>query len=799
MTIVGQGLTDFYKLREATIGVGREEQQPQKINDSIDATDIFDDPLVQQSFIKSSNNGASKETTLLLDGVRCSACIWLLEQTLSTLPGMEAATVSYATRRAQIRWNPKLIQISRILKAVKRIGYGAWPADPRHLDMLRKNERREALWRLFVAGFGMMQVMMYALPVYLSDTGDMSWDAEQLMRWASLILTVPVILYSAGPFFKGAFRDIRAGRTGMDVPVALGIAIGFIGSSYATVVGAGAVYFDSITMFVFLLLGGRYLELLGRQRATQALDHLCRLIPIHAHRLPNRMEGEQPEAVPAAALSRGDLVLVKPGETLPADGILVTSEAELNEALITGESKPVRRAVGANVIAGSVNVGGAFLLNVERIGSETIISSIERMVTSASTQRSRLIDIADRMASAFVLSVIVLAAITAAFWWSAGAEKAIWVAVSVLVATCPCAFSLAAPVALTMANGELIKFGIASGKGHLIEVLAKATDFILDKTGTVTQGDLTVSEVSLLQNRSEIDVLTIAAALESRSEHPLARAFSRLASQKNLELPLVSEVRNYPGQGIEGRVTGQKYRIGTREFVHSISAGIETTSNKTPDILQVEDERILLGDRTGTIAFFKLIDPLRPGTVETIRRMHRESIRIHLISGDSKSEVRRVAEACAIDEWRARVLPIGKQDYLAGLKGAGGLVVMVGDGINDAPVLAAADASLAMGSGASLSQLSADGVILGGRFESIFESVRISRKAIRIMRQNLAWSFAYNFLVLPLAIAGWLSPWIAGLGMSFSSLIVVLNALRIGRSDVTTRDSAERSSMQVPA
>lgn len=794
MTIVGQGLADFYKLRDSTGNVGRNESQAAA--DVPDATAIFDDPLVQQSFIKTANDGASCETTLLLEEVRCSACIWLLEQTLSTLPGMEAATVSYATRRAQIRWNPNLTRISRILKAVKRIGYGAWPADPRHLDMLRKNERRGALWRLFVAGFGMMQVMMYALPVYLSDSGDMPWDAEQLMRWASLILTVPVVLYSAGPFFRGAIRDLRAWRAGMDVPVAMGIAIGFSASAYATLVGAGSVYFDSITMFLFLLLAGRYLELLGRQRATQALDHLSRLMPVHAHRLPNGIAGEQSEAVPAAALRKGDLVLVRPGETLPADGILVTTEAQLNEALITGESRPVQRSEGDGVIAGSVNIGGPLFVRVERIGSDTVISSIERMVTSASAQRSRLIDIADRTAGAFVLSVILLAAISAAFWWSAGAERAIWVAVSVLVATCPCAFSLATPIALTIANGELVKLGIASGKGHLIETLARATDFILDKTGTVTQGDLTVAEISVVQNNTENGALTIAAALESRSEHPLAHAFGRIANQRQLVLPLVTEVKNYLGQGIEGCIAGRKYRIGTPEFSRAISADIQPAYCDTPDQLDVED-RIVLGDTEGDVAFFRLVDPLRPGAAETIGKIREAGIRVHLVSGDSVPEVKRIADACGIDVWRGRALPLDKQDYLASLKDSARLVVMVGDGINDAPVLAAADASLAMGNGASLSQLSADGVILAGRFDSIYESVRVSRKTLRIMRQNLVWSLAYNLLVLPAAIAGWLSPWMAGLGMSLSSVVVVLNALRIARQDRPSGESRDSLSVRI--
>ena len=387
-----------------------------------------------------------------------------------------------------------------------------------------------------------------------------------------------------------------------------------------------------------------------------------------------------------------------------------------------------------------------------------------------------------------MLSVIALAVIAAAFWWSAGPDKAIWVAVSVLVATCPCAFSLATPIALTVANGELVRLGIASGKSHVVETLARATDIIFDKTGTVTLGELTVTEIFCFGQTSEALALQLAVALESRSEHPVARAFGRIGKSRAIAAPVVSGIKAFPGRGVEGEISGRVYRIGTLDFVQSLSSdGISPDSSliggKQPPNLA--DECIVLGDASGLMAMFQLADILRPRAVETIRQVREAGIQVHMISGDSAPEVKRIADACGISLWQGRALPRDKQNYLSELKSAGKLVVMVGDGVNDAPVLAAADASLAMGSGASLSQLSADAVILGGRFDSIASAVSVSRKTMQVIRQNLVWSFMYNLLVLPPAIAGWLSPWMAGIGMSLSSVLVVLNALRITRRTST--------------
>lgn len=776
MTILGQGLGDFYRLRSSLAAV----DPGVAVAPDIGGLELYDDPLIQRTFVTRSADGASCEATLLLEGVRCSACVWLLEKTITALPGIQAVGVSYSTRRAILRWDSRMLRVSQILSAIKGIGYDAWPADPQHIDTVRRKERRDALWRIFVAGFGMMQVMMYALPTYLADAGDMTWDVEQLMRWASCLVTLPVVVYSAGPFFAGAIRDLRAGRAGMDVPVSLGVGIGFVASLYATVIGQGAVYFDSIAMFVFLLLGGRYLELLGRQKATGALDHLGRLKPMRANLVTGKIEEGQSELVSAVSLVPGQTVVVKPGELVPADGQLLSVDAELDESLMTGESRPMRRTQGEFIVAGAVNVGSPIFMRVERIGSETVISSIERMVNRANGEMSRLADLANRAAGYFVLLVLFLSVIAAGFWWQVGAEKAIWVAISVLVATCPCAFSLATPVALTVAGGEFARRGVATGKSHLIETLSRSTDVVFDKTGTLTRGEPTISSVSDLRGLGEARIIEIARALESGTEHPVARALGKLAAQFKLNATVAHELRTFPGRGVEGCVDGELYRVGTLSFVaESFPAGSAAAVISGSAI----DDGVFVGDRAGLVGKFSTGDSHRPEAPWVVANLRALGLRVHMLSGDSTGEVRRVALLCGIDSYQARVLPGEKQSFVTGLRSCGKSVVMIGDGLNDAPVLAAADASFAMGSGAILSQLSADAVILGGSLESVTGAIQLSRQTMAIIRQNIAWSFAYNLLVLPAALAGWLSPWMAGLGMSVSSLVVVLNALRIGRSD----------------
>jgi P-type Cu2+ transporter len=766
-TIVGQGLGEYYRFREAPTGRRA----------GVDAcVDGYDDPGFQASFVRDAPAG-TREAALLLDGVRCSACVWLTEQTVRKLPGVVAASVNYATRRATVRWTPAALGLSDILAAIARIGYQAFPYDAQRLDAIHRSERRRALWRLFVAGFGMMQVMMYAVPAYIAGEGTMSADVAQLLRWASFVLTLPVVAYAAQPFFAGAWRDLRAGRLGMDVPVALGIAIAFAASLWATLQGAGEVYYDSIAMFVFLLLAGRYLELEARQRAAGALGHLARLAPAFAERLSGFPGTLATDRVAAAALQPGDLILVKPGETLAADGTVVRGRGAVAEAILTGESEPRTKAPGSRVIGGSVNLAEPLVVRVDRIAGDTVLAGIVRLVERAMAERQPLVELADRYAHWFVLAVLVVAAATAIAWLQLDPSRALWVTVSVLVVTCPCALSLATPVALTVATGELARRGFVVTRGHAIETLARASDVVLDKTGTLTHGDLRVVSAAVLGDVPLDACLALAAALEQASEHPAARAI--LLRAEGISPRVAISVSNQPGAGVEGVIDGRRYRIGAPAFCSALAGP------PSPDAFEAEAGSVAALARDGEwLARFELGDTVKRDAGSLIRALAAVGKRVHLLSGDAPAAAERVATALGIANVCAGADPDAKRAYVRRLKDGGALVAMVGDGVNDAPVLAQADVSVAMGQGADLAQARADAVLVSGELAGLGDAFRLSVRAMRIVRENLGWAIAYNLVAVPAAAAGLVTPWLAGLGMAGSSAAVVLNALRLRRPSI---------------
>ena len=771
--IVGQGLDDYYRLRDAV--PARAGEVDDGFNPDLS---LYDEPLLQSRFVREVNG--NPEAELLLEGIRCAACAWLIEQTLLRTPGVTGVEVNYTSHRARVRWDGAKTKLSALLSALRRIGYRAWPYEEGRLALIEKGERRSAIWRLFVAGFGMMQVMMYAVPVYLADEGSMSADIEQLMRWASLLLTLPVMVYAAAPFFKGALRDLRLARLGMDVPVAIGIAVAFGASVWATISASGAVYFDSVTMFVFLLLAGRYLELLARQSAGRTLQHLARLAPETAQRFTSGVTGDT-ETVARALLAPGDRVLVRPGDTLPADGLLESDRATLSEALLSGESRPIAKAAGAALIGGAVNSGSAFTMRVTRVGADTALAAIMQLMERAAAERPRWVELAQRAAAWFVAVILLLALGAGLAWSQIDPSRALWIAVSVLVVTCPCALSLATPVALTVATGEMARRNLIVTRGHAIEALAAATDLIFDKTGTLTSGEMHLLESLPLaagtpRGRSMEACLAIAAAMERSSEHPLARALLDAAGSR--PLPLTGDSVNTPGAGIAARVLDRNYRIGRADFVaalHGQPAPIAW--------LHTTDSVVWLGDETGWLAAFRIGDSLRPDAAPAIAALRQRGYRVHLLSGDDEAVARRTAAILGIsaDLVSAPASPAQKQAYVQALQSRGARVAMVGDGVNDAPVLAQADVSVAMGGGSDLARIRADAVLLSDSLEDLAAGFAVARRSQAVIRQNLAWALGYNLLVIPIALAGWVTPWIAGIGMSASSLLVVLNALRIRR------------------
>jgi len=758
-TIVAAGFEKYYAARSSA-GVRPEALPP---------PEVYDDPAAQREFVAAPGEHL-REATLILDRIRCAACLWLNEQALRRQPGVLRADVNFTTQRALVTWDPRQTRLSKILEAIRAVGYDAYPFDPRRGDALARGERRRALWRLFVAGFGAMQVMMYAWPAYIdAGAGTLSTGAEGLMRWASLALTTPVLLFACGPFFSGAWQDAKRRRISLDTPIALGLAAGFAASTWATVTGSGAVYFDSIAMLAFLLLGARTAELFARQRAGRELDRLARWMPFFALRL----QGGASERVAAHALAPGDRVLVSAGERIPADGVVEEGASSADESLLTGESRAVEKRPGAALVGGSVNLEQALTMRVTRAGADTQAAAIGRLVERAAASRPRLVERADRLAHA--LTCVVIA--TAALAWLASGE--VWVAVAVLVATCPCALALAAPIVLTRAGAQLLARGAALTRSSALEALQRATDVVLDKTGTLTQGRPAVARVVRLADEEELRCRELAAALEASSTHPLARAFRTVGQG-----PALRDLRNEAGHGVEARIDGRLVRVGSRRFCAGIAGGLAPEAGA----------QVYLAEEGRWLAAFFVEDALRPEAAEVVRSLAASGLRVHLLSGDDPDLVGELARRLGIETWAGGATPEDKFDYVARLQSAGRVVAMVGDGLNDAPVLARADASVAMGAGADAAQLQADVVLTGDRLGALQEVFALSCGAMRLVRQNLAWALAYNAVALPAAALGWIGPWEAAIGMSASSFIVVLNALRPLVKDDTWKAASLSSS-----
>jgi Cu2+-exporting ATPase len=674
------------------------------------------------------------ETALALERVRCAACLWLIEQVLRRDPGVTRCEVNYATRRAHVAWDPARASLASIVGAIRAVGYDAAPYEPRRQHALERRERRAELWRLFVAGFGAMQVMMYAFPAYVDE---LSPEAAQVMRCASLVLTTPVLVFSCAPFFAGALRELRLRRIGLDTPIALGLAFGFAASAWATLTGTGEVYFDSISMLAFLLLGARYLEGVARRRAAAALDPLLK-------------------CESRTRISPGDIISVAPGERIPADGVVVEGISSADEALLTGESRPVPKRAGDQLAAGSVNLAQPLVMRVTRTGTDTRAAAIARLAERGAASRPRLVEAAGRVAR-HLTWVIVLAASVAGTYYSD-----VWIAVAVLVVACPCALALAAPVVFTRASGALLARGVLLTRALSLEALGRVTDVVLDKTGTLTAGRVTLKQVTPLGDLGAHQCLELAAALEATSRHPVARAFSERTTK------VVNSPRNVPGQGIEALAAGERVRIGSAAFC------AELCGNPPP----VCAASVYLAGERGWMAAFQLEDRLRPDAAALIAQLRARGLKVHLASGDRAELAAALGQALWIEQAAGAMTPQDKYQYVEALQREGAVVAMVGDGLNDAPVLARADVSFAMGSGADLAQLRADFVLLADSLDGIVLSMNTARRAMRLVRQNVAWALAYNAVALPLAASGWIGPWEAALAMGASSLTVLVNALR---------------------
>jgi P-type Cu2+ transporter len=711
------------------------------------------------------------DSHVVIQGMHCAACAFTVEEALMSVPGVQSVEVNAATHRAKVVWSEGQVKPSAWMAAINKAGYGALPAADSSLRQARHEEGRRALWRWLVAGFCMMQVMMYAYPAYVAQDGDITPDMVFLLRWASWVLTLPVVLFSCGPFFSNALRDIRAQRVSMDLPVALGMLITFLLSSVATFEPEGVfgaeVYYDSLTMFVFFLLTGRWLELRVRDRTAGALEALM-------NRLPDSVERQLPsgefERVAVRRVMVGDVIRVSPSESFPADGVILQGQTLADEALLTGESRPQARAVGDSVVAGSHNLSGIVTVRVVQVGEGTQFSQIVSLMENASLQKPRLAQLADRIAKPFLIGVLVLAALSAVYWWPTNPGHALMVAVAVLVVTCPCALSLATPAAMLAAAGNLARHGVLVRNLQALESLAEIDTVIFDKTGTLTQDGQRITQVMTAEGVTPDYALGLAAALARHSLHPLSRALVKAYEGSGSgAAPDAQDVNERIGLGLEGRVDGL-LRLGSVAFCTPKTKGI-------PDHAQVC--QVHLCTENEWIASWQLSEDVRADAVQTVQALKNLNVDVWLLSGDRPESALHVAQEVGISQAFGACTPQDKLSRMQAAQSQGARVAMVGDGLNDGPVLAGAHVSMAFGNAVPLAQSKSDLVLMGGSLLVVAQSVKLARHTLRVVKQNLVWAAAYNALCVPLAVVGLLPAWLAGLGMALSSLWVVLNSLRL--------------------
>lgn len=758
-TIRAEGLTGFYQFRTEPAVTPKElsDSERNRIRE-------LDHPLVQKSFV--SPVTAGQEATLLVSGITCAACIWLLENHMAKQPGVVSFSVNHSTQRARLVWNPEHSKLSQLLIAVHELGYRARPYQADEAEKALKAEHRSALIRLAVAGIGSFQSMMLAFPLYFELVSDLSPEFVSFFRWFSLLVATPVVLYSARPFFTNALRDIRSRHLTMDVPVATAIGLAYVASAWVTVFGGEEVYFESVCMFTFFLQLGRYIEMQARYRAGLTGNALAGFQPTVA----NRVRGDDSEVVATQDLVAGDVIRIRPGETLPADGVIVSGHSTLNEAALTGEYLPETRREGDPVHAGSINGENPLEIEVRRAGAQTRLSGILRVLDRVQAEKPPVALTADRIAGVFVSRVLILAPLIWIGWWLAGADNAFDITLSVLVVTCPCALSLATPTAITSATMRLRKLGFLPTRGHTLESLNAIDTVIFDKTGTLTRGELSLVDTRVFGTLDVDRCLQLAASLENHSEHPIARVFHPISGGS-----AARQVQNHLGGGLSGEVDGVRLYIGHRDFVK------DKVNRPAPETDSSHGMEIWLATNDDWLARFTLDDEPRPDASEAVQALQRAGMRTILLSGDRSGHVEQIARRLGIDEAIGQASPEDKLQVLETLRDEGRHIMMVGDGLNDLPSMAGAGVSVAMGTAADLTQLKADAVLLSGQLTQLPEALKASQDTRRVIRQNMAWALTYNVCALPLAAAGLVPPWLAAIGMSLSSLVVVLNAMRLGR------------------
>ncbi|MEH6910657.1 MAG: heavy metal translocating P-type ATPase [Oceanicoccus sp.] len=770
-TIVASGLSSYYQYRTVS------DFAPD--SDTIKETfAAFDDAEFQHRYVTTSPGGENTlaTTQLLIGGIHCAACIWLLEKYLGNMPGIEKASVSLSEQKAVISWRVGELALSDVCSAIASLGYLPEPYNDDHVQQLQRRENHLALRRLGIAGIGMMQVGMFAIALYAGALQSIEIEYRDFMRWVSLLVATPVVCYSAQPFFVGAWRGIKMKSPGMDLPVALAIGLAYLASAKATITGMGDVYFDSATMFTFFLLAGRYMELRARHFGGRSSNDLNSLLPATVSRIVDRSRAE---TVSLFKVSVGDILRIKTGQVIPADGVVIEGYSGVDESQMTGEFSLQTKSAGDSLLAGTLNGTGVLTMEVRATGAGLKLQSINQLLLKAQSQKPAVSLLVDQIARYFVVGVLLITVLTYIFWmsYSAGtySNQAFWVMLSVLVISCPCALSLATPAALTAATNYLRRRGLLVTAQHVWEVMPKITDVVCDKTGTLTEGRLSISDTVSLGELSSLQCLAIAATLESYSEHPIAGAFSSAIIDSEQGLLPASSIELCHGQGVQGTVDGVHYCLGGSQFSASVFDQVDAQLPAE----HAAGQWLLLSCKQRPVCWFRLTDTVREGAGELISNFKQRGLRVHMLSGDSSGAAKLLANQLGIETCVEGANPQEKLDYIHSIQNSGRKVLMLGDGINDVPVLAGADISVAMVNASNLAKTQTDSILLSGDLNGVLVLMDLAIRTGRVIRQNLAWALAYNLLAIPLAAMALIPPYAAAIGMSVSSLVVIVNALRL--------------------
>lgn len=755
-TIVDNNLTEYYRFRSAPAQKG-ETLVPEQLQ----RNEILDDKSLQSEF--TYNQDGNKETILTIEGISCSACAWLIEMQLSKVEGVNKINVNATTQRATVQWQESELKLSQILSFIKKIGYSALPFKASTAEEANKKQAKTFIKRLGISGILMMQVMMIAFGLYFGAFSGMDEHNLIYLRWASFFLTIPIISYGAFPFYRSAFYALKARQLSMDVPVSIAIILAFFASAWATFTEQGEVYFESVSMFTFLLLIGKFLEFRARTRAADVSANLLKLMPMTATKVDDGKES----FIAATHLVSDDIIIIKPGETIPADSVIVSGSSQINEAMLSGEQLPLDKKTQDIIYAGTINGDGNLTAKVKHNNQQSFLSQLIRLSESSQAHKPKIAKLSDKIAQYFVALILVTASFTAFYWSQHEPAEAFWITLSVLVVTCPCALSLATPTALTCATTRLNRDGIMVKSGHVLETMPEIDTVAFDKTGTLTTGEFSITDIKICKgfiNVNDTDnklrVLEIAAALEAHSAHPLAKAFLQ---HRNFN-DNTSDVIVTPGAGISGRVGSEHYQIGKSSWLLNDA--------------QANSAQCVLLQNGQLVAEFYLQDALRSDATDTVNYLRSKHISTMMLSGDHQSGCDKLQPLLQLDQVHANLSAQEKVNTIKE-KQQSNTIAMIGDGVNDTPVLGAAHLSIAMGSGTDIAKNGADVILLNNKLSSVKTLRGVSEKTSLIIKQNYAWAFGYNAIVLPLAVMGYIVPYMAVVGMSASSILVVSNSLRL--------------------